>query len=326
MHILFNTYPWAFATPGGGEMQLLKYAEHLPRRGINVNLYDLWNPKFEKMDAVHFFSCVGGSVHFCHYVRSRGLPLVINSSLWVTEDTTFLYPIDDIRAQLALANVIVPNSTSEADILSRVLNLPREKFIPVMNGFDAHFAEQHDPQLFRRRFGIAGPFVLNVANIEPRKNQLNLVRAMRHHQVPLVIIGHIRDADYAERVLNEGGSMLHYLGPLKRDDPVRSSAYAASLAFVLPSTFETPGLAALEAAAAGIPIVITGEGSTREYFDSFAHYVDHSDPDDIRRGIDAALSTGPDPRLKAHVCENFTWPIVTMPLGEVYWRAITALQ
>jgi glycosyltransferase involved in cell wall biosynthesis len=326
VQILFNTYSWAFATPGGGEMQLLKYAEHLPHHGIDVILYDLWNPKFEKMDAVHFFSCVGGSVHFCNYVRSRGLPLVINSSLWITDDTTSLYPIDEIRAQLAHANVIVPNSISEADALSRVLDLPRAKFMPVMNGFDARFAEQHDPQLFRSKFDIAGPFVLNVANVEPRKNQLNLVRAMRHHQFPLVLIGHIRDADYAKKVLNEGGVGLHYLGPLKYDDPVRSSAYAASSAFVLPSMFETPGLSALEAAATGIPVVITREGSTREYFDTFAHYVDHSDPNDIRRGIDAALSTGPDPRLKAHVCKNFTWPVVTMPLGEVYRRAVAALQ
>src|SRR5262245_44858522 len=314
MQILFNTYPWAFAIPGGGEIQLLKYAEYLPSHGIEVIRYDLWNPAFEKPDAVHFFSCVGGSIHFCNYVRSRGLPLVINSSLWVTEDTISLYPIDDIRAQLALADVIVPNSTIEADMLSRVLGLPREKFMPVMNGFDVHFAEQHDPQLFRRKFDIEGPFVLNVANIEPRKNQLNLVRAMRQHPVALVIIGHIRDADYARKVLNEGGRGLHYLGPLKHEDPLRSSAYAASSAFVLPSRFETPGLSALEAAAAGVPVVVTGEGSTREYFASFAHYVNHADPDDILRGIDAALSSGPDPRLKSHVSENFTWPRVTIPL------------
>jgi glycosyltransferase involved in cell wall biosynthesis len=322
MRILFNTYPWAFATPGGGEIQLLKYAEHLPRHGIDVILYDTWNPSLDNVDVVHFFSCVGGSVHFCKYVRSRGLPLVINSSLWVTEDTTSLYPIDEIRAQLALADVIVPNSTSEGDMLSRILALPREKFMPVMNGFDAHFAGQHDPQLFRSQFGISGQFVLNVANVEPRKNQLNLVRAMRQHELPLVIIGQIRDADYGKQVLAEGGARLHYLGPLKHDDPVCSSAYAASSAFVLPSTLETPGLSALEAAAAGIPLVITSEGSTRDYFNAFAHYVDHSNPNDIRRGIEAALSAGPDPRLKAHVCANFTWPAVTIPLLEVYRQAV----
>ena len=78
MHVLFDTYPWAFVTPGGGEQQLLKYAQHLPGQGIEVVLHDHWNSALGAVDAVHFFSCIGGSIHFCNYVRERGLPLVIN--------------------------------------------------------------------------------------------------------------------------------------------------------------------------------------------------------------------------------------------------------
>ena len=46
------------------------------------------------------------------------------------------------------------------------------------------------------------------------------------------------------------------------------------IVFVLPSTLETPGLAALEAAALGIPIIITSEGCTKEYFGSIETYYD----------------------------------------------------
>ena len=80
MRVMFNTYPWAFATPGGGEMQLRKYAEHLPDLAVEVILHDIWNPAFDKVSLVHFFSCIGGSIPFCNYVKSRGLPLVITSS------------------------------------------------------------------------------------------------------------------------------------------------------------------------------------------------------------------------------------------------------
>ena len=76
MRVLFDTYPWAFVTPGGGEQQLIKYAEHLPRHGVEVVLHDHWHSELESVDAVHFFSCIGGSIHFCNYVRERGLPLV----------------------------------------------------------------------------------------------------------------------------------------------------------------------------------------------------------------------------------------------------------
>src|SRR5437867_3693485 len=92
VRVLFDTYPWAFVTPGGGERQLAKYAEHLPSHGVNVILHDHWNPVLDTVDVVHFFSCIGGSLHFCRYVRERGIPLVITSSLWIDESNKQLYP------------------------------------------------------------------------------------------------------------------------------------------------------------------------------------------------------------------------------------------
>jgi len=324
MRVLFNTYPWAFATPGGGEIQLLKYAEHLPALGVEVELHDIWKPAFDRVDMVHFFACLGGSIQFCGYAKSRGLPLVISTSLWITEETAHRYPMDEIRAQLSLADLIITNSDTESDVLSRVFGLPRGNFVAVMNGVEPHFSEAHDPALFRAHFGIDGPFVLNVGNVEARKNQLNLARAMKGHDLPVVVIGHIREPDYGREMIEEGGAQLRYLGPLDHADPLLASAYAACAAFVLPSTLETPGLAALEAAAAGAPLVVTSEGSTRDYFGSMAHYIRHDDPADIRRGIDDALAAGPNPGLKAHMQQNFAWGTVTKTLADIYARVLAA--
>ena len=55
--------------------QLLKYFEHLPAHGIEAMRHDIWNPEFDTVDLVHFFSCIQGSVPFCGYVKQRGLPL-----------------------------------------------------------------------------------------------------------------------------------------------------------------------------------------------------------------------------------------------------------
>ena len=318
MRVLFSTYPWAFETPGGGEVQLKKYAEHLPAHGIDVQLHDPWRANLAEVAAVHFFSCIGGSVHFCNYVRQRGLPLVISSSLWITPETADLYPVDEIRMQLSLADVVVTNSDTESDLLSRALGLPHDRFMVVMNGFEPRFLQPQDPGLFRTAFGIEGPFILNVGNIEPRKNQLGLVRALAGHPLPLVLLGHQRDQAYASRLVAEGGSRVRHLGALDHADPLLGSAFGACSAFVLPSTLETPGLAALEAAASGAPVVVTSEGSTRDYFGRHAHYVDHRAPLDIRRGIDAAVAQGRTPGLKAHVASRFGWPNVTKRLVEVY--------
>jgi glycosyltransferase involved in cell wall biosynthesis len=255
-------------------------------------------------------------------VRERGLPLVITSSLWIDDATKHLYPIDEIRSQLALADVIVTNSHVECDALAQVMGLSPEQFMPVMNGVDRRFAAPHDPSVFREKFGINGSFILNVGNIERRKNQLNLVRALAGREPPLVIIGHIREPDYAERVFAEAGGRVRFLGFLGHDDPLLASGYAACAAFALPSTCETPGLAALEAAAAGAPMVVTRAGSAREYFGHMCHYVDPTDPTDIARGIDDALAAGSHPSLSKHVIEHLTWPVVTAALPGVYRTAV----
>ena len=274
--------------------------------------------KFDSVDAVHFFSCIQGSADFCRYVKDRGLPLIVTSSLWVTPATADRFPIEQICAQFSVADVIVPNSLIEADMLARVLKLPRKRFMPVMNGVDASFAGPSDPDLFRRKFQIDGRFVLTVGNVEPRKNQLGLVRALSVDGLPLVIVGEIRDSQYAEQVLAEGGARVRCIGHIPHDDPLLASAYAGCSVFALPSMLETPGLAALEAAATGAAIVITSEGSTREYFHDLVHYADPRDPSDIRNKIQLALAAGANPQLKSYVAGRFTWPAAAAALAEIY--------
>jgi glycosyltransferase involved in cell wall biosynthesis len=305
-------------------MQLMKYAEHLPRLGVEVVRHDLWHPRFDDVDLVHFFSGIGGSVHFCNYVRARGLPLLVSSSLWVTPATRERYPLAEIRAQFALARAIVTNSEMESQALAEILDLPCERFHAVLNGVDRRFAEPPDEVLFRARFGIEGPFVLNVANVEPRKNQLGLARALSSTGLPLVIIGHPRDAGYLAQVMAEGDGFIRYLGPLAHDDPALASAYAACSLFALPSELETPGLAALEAAAAGARLVVTAEGSTREYFADEVVYAGPGDPAGLRAAIERALA-GPKPvALARRIAERYAWERVIGDLKSLYERVALA--
>lgn len=320
MQVLFATYPMAFHTPGGGEVQLLAYRDHLPAVGVDVTLLDPWHPRFAEHDVVHFFSCVGGSWHFCNFVKGLGKPLVITSSLWITEQTRHQYPIDEIRAQLLLADRVVTNSEMESDTLASVLDIDRSRFASVYNGVDAIFRERPQAGLFRETFGVRSRFVLDVGNIEPRKNQLRLAQAMDAlpgHE--LILIGHVRDAAYFEQVMQAApAGQVRYLGPLGHHDAVLRSAYQACDLFCLPSTLETPGLAALEAAVQGCRLAITAEGSTREYFGETAVYVDPLDVDSIRSGLTLALAPGapsPDPEA---AWQRYAWHQVVHKLKQVY--------
>lgn len=318
MKVLFATYPMAFHPPGGGEIQLLAYRKHLHAHGVDVTLFDQWNPRFLEHDVVHFFSCVGGSVHFCNFVKQLGLPLVVSSSLWVTEETKHLYPIGEIHHQFSLADRVVANSDIECETLAQVFDLPREKFVTVLNGVENTFYEKVAPDLFRSHFDRHEKFVLNVGNIEPRKNQLQLVRAMKSMpELKLILIGHERDTAYARACRDEGGDQVIYLGPLPHDSELLRSAYAACNVFCLPSTLETPGLAALEAFAAGCRAAITEVGSTKEYFGNRVEYLDPADTDSIARAIgDAAKANARFQTDSAR--QQLNWQNVVQPLQSIY--------
>ena len=178
--------------------------------------------------------------------------------------------------------------------------------------------------MFRDRFEIRGAFLLNVANAEQRKNQLRLIRAIRDSNIRLVVAGNLRDRDYWDACRKEGADFVQHVGALEHGGELMRSAYAACDAFVLPSLLETPGLAALEAAACGARVLVTREGSAREYFGDQVTYVDPLDVDDIRNGIWCALESTPSPALRVRIVSDFTWDRAARQLLDAYARAANA--
>lgn len=308
MRVCINTYPTAYITPGGGEVQLRKTYESLLDLSCDVTLYNQWQPNLDDVDIVHFFSVYGGSLSFAKTVKDLGKKLLVSPVIWL--DDFSKYPMGEIREILELADLILPNSQMEADMLMSKLGIPGEKFHVVYNAIEPRAYENIDKNLFSCKYGL-NRYLLNVGNIEPRKNQLNLIRAVRNIDMLLVIIGHVRDEEYAARCwqeMQEGQVMM--LDPLPHNSQLLLSAYAGAEAFVLPSTLETPGLAALEAVAAGCPrLAITPIGSTQEYFGKNAHYIENvNDFKSIAETLERCL-TGKVISVKAvdSVLHKYTW-------------------
>ncbi|MDY7100117.1 MAG: MSMEG_0565 family glycosyltransferase [Actinomycetota bacterium] len=133
----------------------------------------------------------------------------------------------------------------------------------------------------RWRERIGGPWVLSVGGIEPRKGTLDLVEAMATVQTArpgtrLVVAGGETLFDYRDyraevdaRCAELGVEPL-VLGPVDHEE--LPALVAASDAFAFPSTKEGFGLAAMEALAAGVPVVCRDLPVLREVFDGAARF------------------------------------------------------
>jgi glycosyltransferase involved in cell wall biosynthesis len=222
------------------------------------------------------------------------------------------------RELLMRADRVMPNARSEAHQLMRLFGVKNARIRVVPNGVLPSL-ESATPELFHARWGIE-PFVLFVGRIEPRKNTLGLIRAMKGLALPLVVIGVAPPGceSYAQECRREGAQFVSWLGRLDHHDPVLASAYAAARVLALPSWFETPGLAALEAGLAGCAITITPFGSTRDYFGDLVQYARPDRPAEIRRGIMKCWDDGSDPRLSRTIATHYLWSDVARITAEVY--------
>jgi len=323
--VVYNTYPVAFDVVGGGEVQLLSYLREIPQLGFNSALFDPWHPCLELFDIVHFFSAMPGSLPFCEYISQKKIPLFVSPNMWLDDAIVESINLEPIKAQLDVADQIICNSQMELDNFSRILHLPREKFTTVYCGIDDVFLLPPDLSIFRKKNKSLSKFVLNVGTVERRKNQLNLIRAMKAFpDYTLVLIGNMRDLTYAEECFSEGGSQLVYLGPLLRDEPLLRSAMAACDLFVGPGLMETPGGANLEAAAQGAPLVVTEAGSTREYFRDMVVYFNPTDEKSLEEAIATALRKKKNDNLRPYICKNFQWRRVLRPLADSYTQFLKA--
>jgi glycosyltransferase involved in cell wall biosynthesis len=320
MKIYFNTYSAAFQCPGGGEIQLIKSKEALERRGHKVALFNPWQDKLSDADVIHHFSVQGGSYNLCAYAHNHRIPLVVSPILWLSEYID-QYPMGEVGLMLSMADIICPNSLAEVERFTKHFSEPLQKYHVTHNGVDACFFDSAGKNLFLAKHRINFPFVLCVGNIEARKNQMALLEASMTIGIHTVLIGNVRDNGYFQQMNEKFAGKFTYLGYMEHGSPILRSAYAACSAFALPSLLETPGLAALEAAAAGANMVITKEGCTEEYFGKEAHYVDPKSIEDISEKLRMAITSKIQKAALTDRVRQFTWDLVAEELEGAYLKA-----
>tara|TARA_Y200000002_G_C22630533_1_gene642291 strand:- start:87 stop:1067 length:981 start_codon:yes stop_codon:yes gene_type:complete len=326
MSVVFSTYPWAYFTPGGGEFQIEKLFNAINKKDFIIERYNQWNPQ-KDVKIHHFFSCIGGSYHFCNYLKEEGKKLVISPSLWITKDTANQYAIEEIRSQLLLADLLVVNSEIEKITLSEVLSISIDKFKVVNNGFDselADFKNDEFPLIKELPASWRNNYFYCLGNIEQRKNQNILIEAAKLLGFNLVLAGHIRQKNYYEKLRIKDYSNIKYLGPIEHNSYKYRSLFKNAKAFILPSTLETPGLAALEAAAFGLPIIVTKEGSAKEYFGDIKTYFDgkKADISELCELINLINKSPEKGIVKEDIISQYNWNKIAEDQINIYKKLI----
>lgn len=157
-----------------------------------------------------------------------------------------------------------------------------------------------------------GPYVLAVGGIEPRKGSLDLLEAfalLDRQDLALVFAGGETLFDYRDyrvefdRRAQELGIEPVVLGTVDNDDLPYLVAQASVLPFF--STKEGFGLAAMEALAAGTPVVARDLPVLREVFGDAVDYA--SEPESMARALASAVDHGHDAAAGRALARGLTW-------------------
>ena len=174
--------------------------------------------------------------------------------------------LDRLAGTLGLYSANIVNSAATWAEFARYPARYRRSLILIEHGLDVPVPTA-SREATRRRFGLppAQPLLLNVGRLTAQKNQDVLIRALAClPQAHLVLAGAgARDDSFEALAATLGvDDRLHRLGALPAEDI--ADLYAAADLFVFPSTWETFGLAAVEAGMAGLPMVVADLPVLRE--------------------------------------------------------------
>ncbi|TFW35384.1 glycosyltransferase [Massilia horti] len=324
---------------GGLRAQLRATLGALQALGIEAAIVGLARPLADPCDLLHVFGSGEPLARAVEDAASQALPVVLsprlapgwsraNGSRARVADRVFGNRNDcdldsgyaQIRRALGHAALVLAQHEAERHAICEAFLVDPAKVRVVPNGVSARFFDA-DPELFRARQHILGRFALMVGRVSPYAGQLAVARTLAELALPLVVIGEARERDCA--YLDELRSLrtVSCTGPLRHEDPLLASAYAAASVFVQ-GAHVAGAMACAEALAAGTPVIgaptlpgLAGAGFA-------VRTVDRGDGEMLKRQVSGLLAAPPRRDAVRALVRHLDWNTVGIALVACYRAAL----
>lgn len=227
-------------------------------------------------------------------------------------------------------NTVVALNAAEAEDAAALwaqFGLPAPDTALVPNGIDPAELVMEGGSAFRALYGLGEDVVcLFLGRLHPRKGVLALAQAFAHANVPgtrLVFAGADDGALSALRPLL--GERIIYAGFLQGAQ--RLAALDAADVFALPATGEGQSIAALEAMAVGLPLLLSPGCHLPEAQDAGAALIVPPQPEALAHALtrlltDSALRRQMSRAAAALALERFTWERAAAQMEAVYRKRL----
>ena len=358
VRILFQNRKNAFEKWGGDTTQMVETKKHLEKYGVDVEISLETNPDVSDYDLIHIFNIQQSNYGVKQVINAKynKKPVALSTIYWDFKyqnvKEIYLFSENQIvksfakinqniphlvvkllnfnkrkkekkcaRLMLEEADILLPNSYSELEIISLLFKMPeiRQKSVVIPNGVSTSKFQNNSSSDFLDILQILpDKYVLEVANFGIWKGQLNVIKALfEYPKIPLVFVGNLESV-YAKECIKLGNKRgnTFFLGEIPHEKiyPYFSKAKV----HVLPSFRESPGLSTLEAAVSGANCVVSFHGPIAEYFGLDIFCCDPENVESIKNAILKAWNSPKKDNLKNRILNNFTWANAALKTFNAY--------
>ncbi len=324
---------------GGGNVLVHMYKKYIGRLGYDINVIDFMDRE-DDFDVLHLIGLQPGNCLTGFTAKAKGKKIVAQP-LFYTSTNIFLYKLTEkfmscrllafsqnkfflMQKLLNLSDVVLVSSNSELNQLKYIFSLDVSRVKVIPNGVDADMFQEANKDAFIQRLNLKTSYVLSVANINRKKNVLNLIKAFLETslETKLVLIGVYNDdadrsyCDEVRKLIVENKKKILHLENISKS--LLISAYLNAKIHVLPSFWELPGLVSLEAGLAGARLILGDCGPVRDYFDDLGVYCNPNSVTDMAQKITAVYQLPPTNALSEFIKVNYSWQKIASDIADVY--------